>query len=111
MWINLHCFPASNMAVIYFFQLFREYLDGEMSKTRSEDVLGEKWDRCLADTSVKILGGRSGALLQKQSVFFSLKDWRSEVFFLCSCLKEKCGPSLLVLARDLEWDIPIVSTN
>ena len=29
-----------------------------MSKTRSEDVLGEKWDRCLADTSVKILGGK-----------------------------------------------------
>jgi len=28
-----------------------------MSKTRSEDVLGEKWDRCLADTTVKMLGG------------------------------------------------------
>ena len=27
------------------------------SKTRSEDVLGEKWDRCLADTAVKMLGG------------------------------------------------------
>ena len=83
-----------------------------MSKTRSEDVLGEKWDRCLADTSVKILGGRSvRSSASKTICIFSLKDWRSEVFFLCSCLKEKCGPSLLVLARDLEWDIPIASTN
>ena len=31
--------------------------EGIMSKTRSEDVLGEKWDRCLADTGVKMLGG------------------------------------------------------
>ena len=30
-----------------------------MSKTRSEDVLGEKWDRCLADTTVKMLGGNN----------------------------------------------------
>ena len=30
-----------------------------MSKTRSEDVLGEKWDRCLADTTVKMLGGQN----------------------------------------------------
>ena len=30
-----------------------------MSATRSEDVLGQKWDRCLADTSVKILGGET----------------------------------------------------
>ena len=28
-----------------------------MSKTNSEDVLGVKWDRCLADTSIKMLGG------------------------------------------------------
>jgi len=28
-----------------------------MSTTKSEDVLGEKWDRCLADTSIKLLGG------------------------------------------------------
>ena len=30
-----------------------------MSKPRSEDELGMKWDRCLADTSVKMLGGKS----------------------------------------------------
>ena len=29
-----------------------------MSKTNSEDVLGEKWDRCFADTSLKIAGGK-----------------------------------------------------
>jgi len=27
------------------------------TKTRSEDVLGVKWDRCLADTGIKMLGG------------------------------------------------------
>ena len=54
---TLFTFTCLELAVI-FFQLFREYLDVEMSKTRSEDVLGEKWDRCLADTSVKILGGK-----------------------------------------------------
>ena len=25
--------------------------------TRSEDVLGEKWDRCLVDTGIKLAGG------------------------------------------------------
>ena len=30
----------------------------KMSKTKSEDVLGVKWDRCLADTSIKMLGGQ-----------------------------------------------------
>lgn len=25
--------------------------------TRSEDVLGQKWDKCLADTAIKMAGG------------------------------------------------------
>ena len=33
-----------------------------MSKTKSEDVLGVKWDRCLADTSIKMLGGQFSTL-------------------------------------------------
>lgn len=28
-----------------------------MAGVRSEDELGIKWDRCLADTGVKLLGG------------------------------------------------------
>ena len=45
-------------AVIYenFFQRLSH--NCEMSKVKSEDVLGEKWDRCLADTSIKMLGGQ-----------------------------------------------------
>jgi len=41
---------------------------------RSEDVLGVKWDRCLADTGIKMLGG-----LAVGSVFslalFKRKAW------------------------------------
>ena len=25
--------------------------------TKSEDILGEKWDRCLSDTGIKMAGG------------------------------------------------------
>ena len=39
-----------------------------MSKTRSEDVLGEKWDRCLADTGVKMLGGELSPLISFSSI-------------------------------------------
>ena len=28
-----------------------------MAGVRSEDELGVKWDRCLADTGIKLLGG------------------------------------------------------
>ncbi|XP_071500097.1 MICOS complex subunit Mic10-like [Diadema antillarum] len=27
------------------------------SPTRSEDVLGQKWDRCISDTLIKVAGG------------------------------------------------------
>ena len=29
----------------------------KMAGVRSEDELGVKWDRCLADTGIKLLGG------------------------------------------------------
>ena len=42
-----------------------------MSKTKSEDVLGEKWDRCLADTSLKIAGGKMKlAIFNKNIIIF-----------------------------------------
>lgn len=45
-----------------------------MSKSRSEDVLGEKWDRCLADASVKLLGGLTvGSVLSL--VLFKRRMW------------------------------------
>ena len=45
-----------------------------MSTSRSEDVMGEKWDRCLADSSVKILGGLTvGTVLSL--VLFKRKLW------------------------------------
>ena len=51
-----------------------------MSKSKSEDVLGEKWDRCLADTSVKILGGLTvGCLLSL--TLFKRKPWPVSVGF------------------------------
>ena len=28
-----------------------------MQVTKSEDVLGEKWDKCLVDTGIKLAGG------------------------------------------------------
>ena len=42
-----------------------------MSKTKSEDVLGEKWDKCLADTSIKILGGET-FFMNLPSLFYLL---------------------------------------
>ena len=68
-----------------------------MSATRSEDVLGQKWDRCLADTSVKILGGETldtGCYGGEGKCFmFDLfKVWPSEACSLYFFLRGKCGP-------------------
>ena len=42
--------------------------------TRSEDVLGEKWDRCLVDTGIKLAGGLVvGSLFSL--MFFKRRPW------------------------------------
>ena len=42
--------------------------------TRSEDVLGEKWDRCLVDAGIKLAGGFTvGALFSL--LFFKRRSW------------------------------------
>ena len=38
-----------------------------MAGVRSEDELGIKWDRCLADTGVKLLGGENFTTLHSVS--------------------------------------------
>lgn len=41
---------------------------------RSEDVLGEKWDRCLTDTAIKLAGGVAlGGVFSL--LFFKRKVW------------------------------------
>ena len=42
--------------------------------TKSEDVLGEKWDRCLVDSAIKLGGGLAvGAIFSL--VFFKRRSW------------------------------------
>ena len=42
--------------------------------TRSEDVLGEKWDRCLVDAGIKIAGGLVvGSVFSL--LFFKRRSW------------------------------------
>ncbi|KAF2368776.1 Protein of unknown function DUF543 [Trinorchestia longiramus] len=45
-----------------------------MSKTKSEDVLGEKWDRCVADTLIK-MGGGLGVGVVFSVLFFKRRRW------------------------------------
>ena len=42
--------------------------------TRSEDVLGEKWDRCLVDTGIKLAGGFAVGTLFSL-LFFKRRAW------------------------------------
>ncbi|CAB3999084.1 MICOS complex subunit MIC10 [Paramuricea clavata] len=43
-------------------------------ETRSEEILGRKWDRCLADTTIKIgTGAIVGAVFSL--IFFKRKSW------------------------------------
>lgn len=44
-----------------------------MASSKAEDVLGEKWDRCVADALIKI-GGR-GLLLLRRAMAPSLTLW------------------------------------
>jgi inner membrane organizing system protein 1 len=41
---------------------------------RSEDALGDKWDRCLADTSIKIASGL-GLGIVFSVLFFKRRPW------------------------------------
>jgi len=43
-------------------------------KIRSEDQLGHKWDRCLADTSIKIASGL-GLGIVFSVLFFRRRPW------------------------------------
>ncbi|ROT71229.1 putative mitochondrial inner membrane organizing system protein 1-like [Penaeus vannamei] len=45
-----------------------------MASSKSEDILGEKWDRCVADTLIKIGGGLT------LGVVFSAIVFKSEYF-------------------------------
>jgi len=45
-----------------------------MGETKSEDIIGEKWDKCLSNTVLKVGGGVAiGALASL--LFFSRKGW------------------------------------
>ncbi|XP_041377803.1 MICOS complex subunit Mic10-like [Gigantopelta aegis] len=41
---------------------------------RSEDIFGQKWDRCLSDTAIKIAGGL-GLGIVFSVVFFRRRPW------------------------------------
>ncbi|XP_018009918.1 MICOS complex subunit Mic10 [Hyalella azteca] len=45
-----------------------------MAKTKSEDILGEKWDRCVSDTIVK-MGGGLGVGVLFSVLFFKRRSW------------------------------------
>ncbi|KAL5013499.1 hypothetical protein ScPMuIL_007769 [Solemya velum] len=45
-----------------------------MADVRSEDVLGQKWDRCLSDSAIKFAGGL-GLGIVFSVVFFRRRPW------------------------------------
>ncbi|XP_045163408.1 MICOS complex subunit Mic10-like [Mercenaria mercenaria] len=44
------------------------------NEVRSEEVLGQKWDRCLADTSMKFVTG-AGVGVVFSFLFFKRRPW------------------------------------
>ncbi|KAL4221509.1 MICOS complex subunit MIC10 [Mactra antiquata] len=44
------------------------------NSVRSEDVLGQKWDRCLADTSIKTVTGAAVGIVFSV-LFFKKRPW------------------------------------
>ncbi|XP_074655281.1 MICOS complex subunit Mic10-like [Tubulanus polymorphus] len=44
------------------------------NRSRSEDVLGETWDRCIADTAIKIVSG-IGIGIVSSAVLFKRRPW------------------------------------
>ena len=54
-----------------------------MAGVRSEDELGIKWDRCLADTGVKLLGGAVflTTLIDIVCITYSLNTHRSHRWY------------------------------
>ena len=46
----------------------------EGTVTKSEDVLGKKWDKCVVDTGIKLVGGFAiGSLVSL--LFFKRRSW------------------------------------
>ncbi|KAL3862202.1 hypothetical protein ACJMK2_008189 [Sinanodonta woodiana] len=44
------------------------------TSVRSEDILGQKWDRCLSDTSIKLASGLGLGIIFSV-VFFKRRPW------------------------------------
>ncbi|XP_047476775.1 uncharacterized protein LOC125030644 isoform X1 [Penaeus chinensis] len=92
-----------------------------MASSKSEDILGEKWDRCVADTLIKIGGAQSSGLLFTARVNFVVSyDLQLYLLGVASLLelsslplslKDASGQSYLVSDLALEWVMPIANMN